>query len=79
MTCFLVGEYWLLLTVIGLHELELHAIFFFFFSPITRVHGARVSKRYYKSLKRHYRLLKNITIGLNSILKKSSFKRGAFS
>ena len=52
---------------------------FFFFLPITRFYEDRVKKRHYRSLKRHYRLLKNVTIGLNSILRKSSFKRGAFS
>ena len=53
--------------------------FFFIFLPVTRVQGTRVSKRHYMSLKRHYRLLKNTTIRLNSILSKSSFKIGAFS
>ena len=52
--------------------------FFFFFLPITQLHGDQVTKRHYRSLKRHYRLLKNATIGLNSILRKSSFKKGAF-
>ena len=52
--------------------------FFSFFLPITQFHGDCVTKRYYKSLKRHYRLFKNATIELNSILRKSSFKKGAF-
>ena len=60
-----------------LHEVELHAIFSPFL-PITQVHGAQVTKRHYRSLKRHYKFLKNATIGLNSILRKSSFKRVAF-
>ena len=52
--------------------------FFSSFLPITQVHGARITKRHYRSLKRHYRLLKNATIWLNSILRKPSFKKGAF-
>ena len=52
--------------------------FFFFFLPITRLHGDRVTKRHYRPLKRHYRFFKNVTIGLNSILRKSSFKKGVF-
>ena len=65
--------------LLDLPKVELHAIFFlFFFLPITRLYGNRVKKRHYKSLKRHYRLLKNATIGFNSILRKSSFKRGVF-
>ena len=59
----------------GVLELELHA---FFFLPITRVHGAWVSKCHCRSLKSHYKLLKNATIRLNSILRKLSFKRGEF-
>ena len=59
----------------GVLELELHA---FFFLPITRVHGAWVSKCHCRSLKSHYKLLKNATIRLNSILRKLSFKRGVF-
>ena len=53
--------------------------FFFFFLPITQLYEDRVTKRHYKSLKCHYKFLKNATIGFNSILRKSSFKRGAFS
>ena len=52
--------------------------FFFFFLPINQLYKDRVKKRHYRSLKRHCRLLKNVTIGLNSILRKSSFKRWAF-
>ena len=51
--------------------------FFFFLLPITQFHGNRVIKRHYRSLKRHYRL-KNVNIGLNLILRKSSFKKGTF-
>ena len=50
----------------------------FFFLLITQLNGNRAKKRHYRSLKRHYRLLKNATIELNSILRKSSFKRGTF-
>ena len=52
--------------------------FFVFFLPITRLYGDQVTKRQYRSLKRHHKLLKNATIGLNLILRKSSFKIGAF-
>ena len=52
--------------------------FFFFFLPITQLYEDRVKKCHYRSLKRHYRLLKNVIIWLNSILRKSSFKRGVF-
>ena len=51
---------------------------FFFFLPITQFHENRVTERNYKSLKRHYKLLKNAIIGLKSILRKSSFKRETF-
>ena len=61
--------------------------FFFFFLPITQLYGDQVKKHHYRFLKRYYRLLKNAiigllknaTIGLNSILRKLSFKREAFS
>ena len=49
--------------------------FFFLFLPITWHHGDQVTKCHYRSLKYHYRLFKNVTIGLNSILRKSSFKK----
>ena len=38
--------------------------FFPFFFPITQLYKDQVKKRHYRSLKHHYRLLKNVTIGL---------------
>ena len=46
--------------------------------PITRFHGYQVIKRHYRSLKMSLWVIENVTIGLNSILKNSIFKRGAF-
>ena len=52
---------------------------FFFFLPIIQFHGNRVTKHHYRFLKRYYKLLKNTTIGLNSILKKIEFQNSDIS
>ena len=48
---------------------------FFFFLPITRLHGDRVTKCHYRSLKHHYRPLKKATIGLNFDFEKIEFQK----